>query len=213
MKICGLDEAGKGPVIGPLVICGVMVEEKDIPKLKELGAKDSKLLTPKSRERIGAEIEKIVKFTFQVVTPKEIDETLRTSGTNLNQLEAVRIAMIINDLNPDKAIVDCPSPNIKAYTEQVRIYLKNKNTELVFAHKADAKYEVVAAASILAKVLRDKEIAGLKASIGKDFGSGYPADPRTVKFIEDHADEYPELFRHEWATMKRRKGRTKLTDF
>jgi len=196
-----------------LVICGVMVEEEDIPRLKAIGVKDSKLLTPKARERIAAELEKTTKFSFQVITPQEIDKTLRTDGTNLNDLEAVKVAMVVNDLGPDRAIIDCPSPNIRAYTEQIRVYMTNPKIELCLEHKADARHEVVGAASILAKVMRDREIEGIKSMIGIDFGSGYPADPRTQKFIVEHADKHPDIFRHEWATMKRRKGMTKLSDF
>ncbi len=213
MKICGIDESGKGPVIGPLVVCGLMMEEADIPKLKAIGVKDSKLLTPKAREMMAAQIEKVAKFSFQIITPRDIDEAMRSRESNLNWLEAVRIAMIINELKPGRAILDCPSNNIAAYKKYLQVYIADKDMELEAHHKAESKFEVVAAASILAKVMRDKEVAGIRAAIGIDFGSGYPADPRTVQFIEDHADEYPELFRHEWATMKRRKGMTKLTDF
>lgn len=213
MKICGIDEAGKGPVIGPMVVCGLMIDEKDIPKLKEIGVKDSKLLTPRARENMAEQLEKIAEFRFQVITPKEIDEAMRSETSNLNWLEAVKIAMIINDLKPGKAILDCPSNNIEGYKKYLKVYLNDPKIELIADHKAESKYEVVAAASILAKVLRDKEVAAISAAIGIDFGSGYPADPRTQKFIEEHADDHPTIFRHEWATMKRRKGVKKLTDF
>src|SRR3989344_2255936 len=153
MNVCGIDEAGRGPVIGPLVICGVMVDEKDIPKLKAIGVKDSKLLTPRRREQMAAQIEMVAKHAFQIVTPKEIDETLRSDSMNLNWLEAVRTAMIINELKPEVAILDCPSNNIKAYKEYLKVYLENKELDLKADHKAESKYEVVAAASILAKVM------------------------------------------------------------
>ncbi len=162
---------------------------------------------------MAAQIEKVAKFSFQVITPKEIDEAMRSTDSNLNWLEAVKIAMIINDLKPGRAILDCPSNNIESYKKYLRVYIENKDMELEAHHKAESKFEVVAAASILAKVLRDKEVAGIRSAIGIDFGSGYPADPKTQEFIENHADEHPDIFRHEWATMKRRKGRTKLTDF
>ena len=213
MKICGIDEAGKGPVIGPLVVCGIMVDEKDIPKLREIGVKDSKLLTPRARESLAEQLERFVKYSFQVITPQEIDEAMRSESSNLNWLEAVKIAMIINDLKPDRAILDCPSNNIESYKKYLKVYINDPKLDLHASHKAESKFEVVAAASILAKTMREREVAAIKAAIGLDFGSGYPADPRTKEFIEMHADNHPDIFRHEWATMKRRKGMTKLTDF
>ncbi len=213
MKICGIDEAGRGPVIGPLVVCGVMVEESDIPKLKAMGVKDSKLLTPRRREELAEKIKVISKYSYQIVTPKEIDETLRSENMNLNWLEAVRTAMIINELKPDTAILDCPSNNIKAYKEYLNVYIADKSKELKADHKAESKYEVVAAASILAKVKRDEEVAGITAAIGINFGSGYPADPRTQEFLKNHADKHPEILRHEWSTIKKNKGVKKLSEF
>jgi len=213
MNVCGIDEAGRGPVIGPLVICGVMVDEKDIPKLKAIGVKDSKLLTPRRREQMAAQIEMVAKHAFQIVTPKEIDETLRSDSMNLNWLEAVRTAMIINELKPEVAILDCPSNNIKAYKEYLKVYLENKELDLKADHKAESKYEVVAAASILAKVMRDKEVEALKAATGIDFGSGYSSDPKTRAALEEVLEKHPGILRHEWATIKKTKGMKKLSEF
>lgn len=213
MKICGLDEAGRGPVIGPLVVCGVMIDEKDVQKLRDIGVKDSKLLTPRARENMAAQIEKVAKYTFQVITPKEIDETLKSKDSNLNWLEAVRIAMIINELNPNKAILDCPSNNIPAYKKYLQVYIENKDIDIEAHHKAESKFEVVAAASILAKVMRDREVEGLKAATGINFGSGYSSDPRTRAALDEVLEKHPEILRHEWATVKKTKGMKKLTEF
>ena len=213
MNVCGIDEAGRGPVIGPLVICGVMVDEKDIPKLKAIGVKDSKLLTPRRREQMAAQIEMVAKHAFQIVTPKEIDETLRSDSMNLNWLEAVRTAMIINELKPEVAILDCPSNNIKAYKEYLKVYLENKELDLKADHKAESKYEVVAAASILAKVMRDREVEGIRAATGIDFGSGYSSDPKTRAALEEVLEKHPGILRHEWATIKKTKGMKKLSEF
>lgn len=213
MKICGVDEAGRGPVIGSLVVCGVMVEEKDIPKLKEIGVRDSKLLTPKARESMAAQIERIAEYSFQVITPQEIDEAMRSKDSNLNWLEAVKIAMVINDLKPDRAILDCPSNNIAAYKKYLQVYINDKEMELEAHHKAESKFEVVAAASILAKVMRDREIAGLRAATGIDFGSGYPNDPKVKATLDKLQKEHPEILRHEWSTIKKTKGMKKLTEY
>ncbi|MBN1644894.1 ribonuclease HII, partial [Candidatus Woesearchaeota archaeon] len=108
--ICGIDEAGKGPAIGPLVICALVIKEEDIPKLKALGVKDSKLLTPRTRERMFNEIKKIAKrHKIVKIQPKEIDDIIMNrKSMNLNWLEAVTSADLINYLKPDKAILDCP---------------------------------------------------------------------------------------------------------
>ncbi len=213
MKVCGVDEAGRGPIVGPLVICGLMVDEADIPKLKAIGVKDSKLLTPKKREQLAAQIEMIATYALQIVTPKEIDETLRSDTMNLNWLEAVRTAMIANQLKPGRLIIDCPSNNIKAYKDYLSVYLQDKNMEFIADHKAESKYEVVAAASIIAKVTRDREIEAIKAAIGIDFGSGYTSDPKTRAKLEEIKAKHPHVLRHEWSTIKKNKGVKKLTEY
>ena len=217
MTICGIDEAGRGPIIGPLVIAGVLVDEKDEARLKNIGVKDSKLLTPKQREDLFEKIKEIVKeYEIIIVGTKEIDEAVESETTNLNWLEADKTAKIINKLTPNKAIIDSPSPNLKKYAEYIKNKLKDKKTTLVCEHKADANYPVVAAASILAKVTRDKEIALIEKTIGKPIGSGYPADPYTQEFLKKHLDKYENFVRKSWATykkLKQEKGQKKLGGF
>jgi ribonuclease HII len=200
--LCGIDEAGRGPVIGPLVIAGVVINSDDEKKLAAIGVKDSKLLTPKKREELFDKILKIVKnHEIIVLEPKDIDKTLADSGTNLNWLEADNSAEIINILRPERAILDCPSNNIKEYSEYVRKKL-NISCELIAEHKADLNHIVVGAASILAKVTRDRKIEEIKKKVGKDIGSGYPADPVTQKFLLENYKKYPDIFRKSWQTYK-----------
>ena len=123
-----------------------------------------------------------------IISPGEIDKTLETPGTNLNWLESIKFAMIINYLKPEIAIVDCPSNNIIAYSEHLKTYLK-ENIQLRCEHKADSKYVMVGAASILAKVTRDREIAKLKEIYG-DFNSGYPSDLQTIEFLKENWNKY-----------------------
>lgn len=205
MSIVGIDEAGRGPVIGPLVMCGVAIEAGQEKELEALGCKDSKLLTPVQRERIAKEIEKKYKFHIVVVEPHEIDEAVLSNSktVNLNWLEAEKQVEIIHTLKPKKVIIDCPSPNCSAFTSFVRERLTDKSIELIVEHKADAKYFVVAAASILAKVRRDEEVTRIKKHIGQDFGSGYMADPKTKLFLEKNWTKHPEIFRHSWAPYKK----------
>lgn len=214
--ILGIDEAGRGPVIGPLVIAGVAIEEGDEKKLTALHVKDSKLLTPKQRKDLYSKILKIAKsHEILIVQPAEIDFAVKgEDGLNLNWLEARKSAEIINKLAPGKAIIDCPSPNIAEYTSYIKNLL-NTDTELVLEHKADEKYIVVSAASIIAKVTRDEEIAKLKKAYG-DIGSGYPADPKTKEFLEENWDKTPEIFRKSWkcyADLAKGKGQKRLGEY
>tara|TARA_Y100000310_G_scaffold138709_4_gene137750 strand:+ start:2829 stop:3476 length:648 start_codon:yes stop_codon:yes gene_type:complete len=202
MKICGIDEAGRGPVIGPLVIAGVMVDDRYVKFLKKLGVKDSKMLTKKRREDLFEQIKSVSDYYIIVVDPDEIDAALNNPDLNLNWLEAIKISDVINKLNPDEAIIDAPSTNIKAYTDYLSKLVKNKKTKLKLEHKADENYEVCSAASILAKVTRDREIDKLRRQYG-DCGSGYPADPRTKKFLEENWDKHPEMFRKTWSTYRK----------
>ncbi len=213
LLICGIDEAGRGPVIGPMVMCGVLIEKEDEGKLSDIGVKDSKLLSPARRQEMVEAIKKAAKdFSIAIVTPKEIDEAVESETTNLNWLEADRQAQIIDDLKPDVAYIDCPSSNEADYAEYLRKKIKHKDVKLVVEHKADFNYPVVSAASIIAKVTRDGEIEKLKRRYRVDFGSGYPADPFTKQFLEKNYDKY-DFFRKSWASWKNashRQSQTKL---
>ena len=184
--ICGVEEAGRGPVIGPMVMCGVLIDEKDSSKLKAIGVKDSKLLTPMQREQLFNKIKEIVKeYEIVIIPASDIDDALESEHLNLNWLEAITSAKIINKLDPDKAILDCPSTNIKAYSDYVNKNL-NVDVKIIAEHKADVKYPVVSAASILAKVTRDMEIKKIKDKIGINLVSGYPSDETTQQFLKEN---------------------------
>ena len=215
--ICGIDEARRGPVLGPMAMCGVFIEEKDMPKLVALKPKDSKLLTSKEREKLCPEIESVLKYCKVIIMqPNEIDKAVHGhDGLNLNKLEAVKQAEILNEFNPEKAIIDCPSNNIKSYKQQLLKLLKNKKLELVLEHNAE-RYPLVAAASIIAKVTGDAEVEKLKKQIGIDFGSGYMSDPKTAEFLKNNFEKYPELFRKSWFPYKdlmNKKFQKSLSDF
>ncbi len=216
--ICGIDESGRGPVVGPLVMCGLLVKEEDEKELIKLEVKDSKLLTKARREYLFDKIKDIsYKAEIIVIYPDEIDHAVNNhDGLNLNKLEARKSAEIINLLKPDKAIIDAPSNNVKSYKEYLSGFVKKKNIELVLEHKADLNYPIVSAASILAKVTRDAEIEKIKKKIKIDFGSGYMADPKTVSFLEKYYEKYPDLFRKSWMpyqNMMNKKFQSKLEDF
>lgn len=197
-------------------MAGCMIEEDDAVKLVKLNVKDSKLLTKNRREFLFDKIKRICKYKIIVVEPKEIDSALLSDDLNLNWLEAHKSAEIINELKPDTAIVDSPSNNVISYKRYLLKLLDNKDINLLVEHKADVNHIIVGAASVLAKVTRDREIEKIKKKIGANFGSGYSSDPKTKKFVEEHHDKYPGMFRETWAThkiAKEMKNQKKLEEF
>jgi len=220
--VLGIDEAGRGPVIGPMVICGYMMDKCEIGRLKELGVRDSKMLSPRTRERIARQIKNMAKdFIIINLSAEDIDK-LRTE-TNLNKIEIEKMSQIINLLSPDEVVIDSPEVNTKKFENKIRAKLKNKKTKLVCENYADKKYPIVGAASILAKVTRDNAIKKIKSRYKAGFGTGYPSDERTIEFlkqwIREHK-EFPSFVRKSWVTAKliiknhrEEKEQKKLDDF
>jgi len=207
MLVAGVDDAGRGAVIGPLVIAGVLVREEDLPTLKQLGVKDSKLLSPHRREVLAVEIRRIVlKFDVVKLSPREIDVVVNSGRKlhKLNYLEAQTMARVIEALRPDKVYVDASDVLEERFKQHI-LECMSFRVDIVSEHKADRNYVAVSAASIIAKVERDKEISELAKTLG-DFGSGYPSDPRTMKFLKEcceKLDEYPDYVRKSWKPAKR----------
>jgi len=193
-----------------LVLCGLLIDEKDEIKLKKIKVKDSKQLTPKKREELVPKIEEIGIHIVIIRVPSEKIDANRKRGINLNQIEAIKMAEIINLLEPDKAIVDAPSYNTNKFRDYLFSKIENKKVELISENFADQKYPVVSAASIIAKVNRDEAIEELKKKIGKDFGVGYSHDPRTIEFLNELAKKdhgmLPGYVRHTWDTVERIKN-------
>ena len=205
--LLGIDDAGRGPILGPMFLAGVLIKKEDEKALKELGARDSKLIRHVERIKLAREIkEKIISFNIQESSPKEIDLAVET--INLNTLEAKKAAEIINQLNDNnsqiKVIVDCPSVNLVTWKKTMIGFIKNpKNLEIHCEHKADFNHPVVSAASILAKVEREKSVEILKQQYG-NIGSGYPSDPYTKAFLEKNKEmlKTTDIVRKSWATWK-----------
>ncbi len=210
MLVAGVDDAGRGSVIGPLVIAGVLMKEEDLPKLTELGVKDSKLLSPHRREILAAEIKRIAqKYTVIKLSPKEIDKVVQTGRKlhRLNRLEAQTMAKVIETLKPDIAYVDASDVLEERFKQHISECLPFK-VEIISEHKADRTYPIVSAASIIAKVERDKEIAELTSKYG-DLGCGYPTDPKTISFLQqclEKLGEYPDFVRKSWKPAKKAKN-------
>ncbi|MBU0958345.1 MAG: ribonuclease HII [Nanoarchaeota archaeon] len=193
MLILGIDDAGRGPVIGPMILAGCLIDDAHYPYLNKLGVKDSKQLTQKRRELLEEVIkEKAESFEVVIIPPKEIDGE-GENRVKLNELEAIAAANIINKINKGfkkiRVVVDCPSIGIAKWTDYLKTKIDNlSNLEIVCEHKADKNHLAVSAASILAKCVREKEMVKLKERHG-DLGSGYPSDPLTKKhpeYLERH---------------------------
>lgn len=207
MRVAGVDDAGRGPVIGPLVIAGVLFDEKGIERLEAMGIKESKALSPRGRE-VLCRLIKDAALSFAVVelSPAQIDEAVRSRRRlfKLNRLEARAMAEVIARLRPDVAYVDASDVNAKRFGGWVRERLPFE-TRIVSEQKADARYPVVGAASIIAKVRRDEVVASLRREYG-DFGSGYASDARTRRFLVGwlrRHGSFPPIVRQSWKTLRR----------
>jgi len=207
MLISGVDEAGRGPVIGPLVIAGVSIDENDLPKLVDLGVKDSKRLSPQRRETLATQIKELA-FNCHIIhlSPHEIDRVVERGRRlhKLNRLEAQAMAKIITILMPDVVYVDAADILADRFGEHIAEKL-SFSPKIVCEHKADANYPIVSAASIIAKVERDRAIARLQKKHG-NMGCGYPSDHNTIKFLEDWIrkfGDYPDFVRKSWKTAKK----------
>jgi ribonuclease HII len=181
VQICGVDEAGRGSMLGPLVIAGISLDKTKIRKLSALGVKDSKKLTAKTREELYKKIISLVdNYYVTKISPKSIDHSVKKHG--LNKLEAKYMAKVISKLNPDTSFVDSCDVNPKRFGKEIS-RLSNNNKIRSF-HHADSRFVVVSAASIIAKVTRDKTISRLRKD--HDLGSGYPSDRKTINFVKKY---------------------------
>jgi len=200
MLVCGVDDAGRGSVLGPLVIAGISIEQKNIKQLVKIGVKDSKQLSPQLREKLYEQILSLVEgYHVAKIPPKTIDKSV--SKNLLNQLEANYMAKVIKKIQANSSYVDSCDVNPKRFG----LYISNlaKTGKIISSHHADRKYPVVSAASIIAKVNRDREIEKLRKNHA--LGSGYPSDPKTMKFIKEWVSQngdVPIFVRKSWKPIK-----------
>lgn len=205
--VAGVDEAGRGCVIGPLIVAGVAMEEGRIERLGLLGVRDSKLLSPKKRERLWCEIESIASsYAYFEIPPHAIDRVVERGVKlrRLNYLEALAMARVIDELRPDRVYVDSSDVDPSRLANQILRVIRWR-PQIFCEHNADKVHPIVSAASILAKVRRDRIIEELRRSHG-DFGSGYPSDRRTIEFLKKtlvEDGELPPFIRRSWKTVKR----------
>jgi len=196
--ILGIDEAGRGSVMGPMVICGILVREERVEELKRIGVRDSKLLSPSLRLKLKPLIESLVEeWSLVKVSPQQIDRE------NLNLIELRLIVNLIEHFSPSWVMVDCPLKDREIFCQLISQRLSFSPSRLVVENKADLHYPPVAAASILAKLERDREVKILRERYG-DFGSGYPGDRRTRLFLKNYYRRwktFPPEARKRWKTL------------
>jgi len=208
-----VDEAGKGSVLGPMVVAAVGVTSENV--FAEFEVADSKLLSPRVRERLFAIIRKRFSVATVRIDAHEIDEI--RMGMTMNACVARAHAQVIDKLSPTLAYVDACDVNAVRYADMVKSHLE-QSCEIVSEHNADQNFKVVSAASIVAKVTRDRAIAALSKKFG-NIGSGYPSDPVTIAFLSDYIDEYkcpPPIARKSWKTitvMLGKKQQSQLSEF
>ncbi|MGA8603733.1 MAG: ribonuclease HII [Thermoplasmata archaeon] len=203
----GLDEAGRGSFVGPLVIGGYCVAADRLEELGPLGAKDSKALTPQARDRVFAALGSVGTRVHIALSPRTVDRAVSRGG--LNDLEAETFAQLIRETAPDVAYVDACDPNERRFGRRVSRFAGG-TTRVVSRHHADRDLPIVGAASIVAKVLRDAALTRLRDRLGTELGSGYPSDPQTVRYVHELLADgrpAPVWLRRSWATMQRVKPR------
>jgi ribonuclease HII len=207
--VVGVDEAGRGPLIGPMVVASVAIEENLIEELSKIGVRDSKRLSRSARERLFEKILTISRVSLVITfSPRDLD------ARNINTLELEAIEKILDAFV--KILGGCPRIYIDLFTSQKRISgLRSICPDIVAEHRADSRYAVVSAASIVAKVLRDWHVDSIRKALG-DFGSGYPSDPRTREWILRTGGEELEMarmfIRHKWSTLERLRVNANILD-
>ncbi|MFH0738194.1 MAG: ribonuclease HII [Candidatus Micrarchaeota archaeon] len=206
-NIAGIDEAGRGPVIGPLVICFASCRRDDEKLLKKLASKDSKQLTPTQREEIFAKLKAFCTFKWHEVSASDLNGMM--DEMSLNDIEAKFMADLIKKMDEADVMIDMPDRYSWTFRKRMeRFGARRFEAE----HKADEKYPIVAAASICAKITRDRKIEEIKKATC-DFGSGYPGDPKTIAALKDKGARalIQPFIRLKWKTLENIK-QTKLFD-
>jgi len=202
----GIDEAGRGPVIGPMVLALVAIDAENLGQLRITGVRDSKELDRGKRSKLKSIIESLSHFIiYEIIPPSMID------SYNLNTLEYETIIHMLTRAKEllgaalEAVVIDAigPPSKLKNYLYSRLAWLRS--TRLVIEPKADSKYTVVSAASIVAKVIRDTEIERLRKLYGVK-GSGYPTDPATREWIiqlyKRNPTNPPWFIRRTWSTLK-----------
>ena len=201
--IGGVDEAGRGSIIGPLVIAGISIRQDRVKDLHHVGVRDSKMLTAKARASLFAIVSEMVdSLCIYKIDCSVIDENVFSKG--LNKLEAETMAYVIDNLKADMVYVDSCDTNPRRYKHHIESRLITSKSKLYSMHNADSLNIVVSAASIIAKIVRDGEIQEIRKT-HYNIGSGYPSDEKTMRFIRNWVSEYkcaPRFARKSWRPLR-----------
>lgn len=203
MLLGGIDEAGRGSVIGPLVIAGISFDSTGIESIRNEGITDSKKLTVQKRETMYTKILQSAVSVFVCrINPMTIDKYV--SHKKLNVLESRFMTITADNISADKIIIDACDVKPDRFKQSILKNLTNKSVKIYCFHKADADNLIVSAASVIAKVTRDREIKKIEEILCKKIGSGYPSDPSTKLFLRNHLcnNETKEYIRFSWSPVK-----------
>ncbi len=198
----GIDEAGRGPVLGPMVMAGVVVSAGEQQVLHEWGVADSKTFGSGKkargmREKLAEQIKERFPHQVIILSSETVDHYVRNSS--LNRLEQETALDIISSLKSDRVVLDGKNLFAPIESENIKAY-----------NKADGKYVSVAAASILAKTERDRQIFELckpfMDAYGEIGGGGY-ANKKTLEFVKWHLESYgslPAFYRtsYQWKELR-----------
>ena len=216
MWTVGVDEAGRGPVIGPLVVGAVALPTADLEMLLQHGVKDSKDLTHKKRKKLVEWFHEQSKqrgwiYSLIECRPERVDNGVQTTGLNILEVElfAEALTQIRQQVDlPLHVLNDACDVNEQRFTDRIAARLPQwpwTGSTIQSEHKADSNFPIVGMASILAKVERDNRIQQLTEEIGIPLGSGYPSDPNTKAAIPNlllESEPHPAL-RWSWKTVHR----------
>jgi ribonuclease HII len=198
--IAGVDEAGRGPVLGPLVVAGVAA--KSPAHLRKLGARDSKLLSAEQRLEVAGRIKAYARWEVRVLPAAELNKRMATR--TLNDIEVEAFADILRSLAPERAVVDACDVDEARFGARIAGLVGQGCCPITSLHGADGSHAVVGAASVIAKVTRDALIGDIEREIGLPIGSGYPHDPVTRSFLQQWRTErggLPPHTRLYWSTV------------
>ncbi len=213
----GVDEAGKGPVLGSMFVAAVEYDET-----LALDVDDSKQLAPERRLELADDIQSNCTVAEVEVTASEIDSYVSGDETTMNDLMVAAHAEALTRLDViGEAVVDASDTSENRFQRRVTEALEARDADVTVTaeHGADESYPGVSAASIVAKVNRDRHVERISREHGEDVGSGYPGDPRTIEFLKSYVEsngELPPDARESWSTSRDVLGehrQSTVTDF
>ncbi|XP_065869621.1 ribonuclease H2 subunit A isoform X2 [Euphorbia lathyris] len=211
--IMGIDEAGRGPVLGPMVYGCLYCARSYEKTLSTLHFADSKTLKEDKREELFEMLKanESIGWAVDVIDPRELStKMLQKNKINLNEISHdSAMGLVAKVLNLGVLLTEVYVDTV-GDAEKYRIKLSEKfpSVKFVVAKKADSLYPVVSGASIVAKVTRDRALQEwvldeTAECINRNFGSGYPGDPETKAWLEQHKHQvfgFPTLVRFSWGT-------------